>query len=250
MAGFDVSQAVLHPVRVKLYPNHLTEEGKYVARTDAYRSLGIHDICGNLRERGSFSGNPDDAVNNITQFCEECGFLICDGFSLNLGHYSISPHVGGTWDSPDEAHDRVKHPVGFTFRTLKPLKELASRIELVVEEIVTTPAFITDVTDVKTGEVNAALTPDGMVVIEGTRIKLEGPAACILIIGTRTSGQAVTVSIEAKYAENSASKIIAKIPAALQAGTYHLMITTQYAGGSDLLKEPRRIVTPDCFVVS
>jgi hypothetical protein len=242
MAGFEEAQAVLHPVRVKLYPNYLSVAGKYLARTDSYRSLDIEEICGNLRERGSFGGNPEDAVNGIMQFCEECGFLLCDGFSLNMKYYSISPHVSGTWDSKDEVHDHARHPIGFTFRVLKPLRELASRIQLAVEGIVETPAFIDEVTDVSSGAVNASLTPGGMVVIAGHRIKIAGdkPGVGLSITGTRTDGAPYTGTIAPPYAENTASKIIAALPAGLPAGTYKIRITTQYAG-STCLKEPRII---------
>jgi hypothetical protein len=249
MAGFEEAQAVLHPVRVKLYPNYLSVEGKYLARTDAYRSLGIEEICGNLRERGSFSGSPEDAANNITQFCEECGFLLCDGFSLNMKYYSISPRVNGTWDSAGEVHDQEKHPIGFTFRTLKPLKDLASRIQLAVEGIVETPAFIDEVQDVASGTVNDRATPGGAVVITGRRIKIAGdkPGVGMAITGTRADGSPYTGTIMPPYIENTASKIIAILPAGIPEGAYRIQVNTQFTG-SIPLKDVRVIWSGDLSV--
>jgi hypothetical protein len=239
MAGFEEAQAILHPVRVKLYPNYLTDEGKYVARTDAYRSLSVEEICGNLRERGSFTGNPEDAANNIQQFCEECGFLICDGFSLNLKYFALSPHVGGTWDGREEAHDRDKHPIGFTFRALKPLKDLAGRIELSVVGIDEQTAFIAEVQDVASGTVNEELTSGGVIIITGHRIKVAGdkPEVGISIIGAEAS---YTAEIAPPYVENTASKVIAVLPSGIPNGTFKIRITTQFAGSS-LLKDARII---------
>jgi hypothetical protein len=250
MAGFEDTQAVLHPVRVKLYPNYLTDEGKYVARTDAYRSLSVAEICGNLRERGSFSGNPEDAANNIQQFCEECGFLICDGFSLNMKYYSISPHVSGTWDNAGEAHDREKHPIGFTFRTLKPLRDLASRIQLAVEGIVEEPSYIDEVQDVTSGTVNEALTPGGVIVITGHQIKIAGTkiGVGLRVSGAYSSGQAFSTVVPPPYVENTGSKIIAVLPASLPSGTCKVQINTQYTSNSTLLKDIRTIWSRDLTV--
>jgi hypothetical protein len=243
MPGFEDTKAVLHPVRVKLYPNYLTDEGKYIARTSAYRSLSVEDVCGNLRERGSFTGNPEDAANNIKQFCEECGFLICDGFSLNMEYYSISPHVSGTWDSPNEAHDREKHPIGFTFRALKPLKDLAGRIELSVEGIVEDPAYIDHVTDVSSGTVNEVLTPGGVVVITGHQIKIAGTKSGVglYVSGAYPGGQAFSTVVPPPYVENTASKVIAVLPASLPNAPCKIQIDTQYTSNNTLLKDIRTI---------
>ncbi|MDR3283636.1 MAG: DUF4469 domain-containing protein, partial [Treponema sp.] len=176
------------------------------------------------------------------QFCEECGFLICDGFSLNMKYYSISPHVNGTWDSASEAHDREKHPIGFTFRTLKPLKDLASRIVLAVEGIVEDAAFIAEVTDVSSGTVNTTVTSGGVVIIEGHKIKVAGdkPGVGIAITGTRAGGTPYTNAIAPPYVENGASKVIAVLPSGIPEGTFKIRITTQFTG-STLLKDVRML---------
>jgi hypothetical protein len=251
MAGFQETQALLHKIRVKLYPNYLNENGKYIARTDDERSVSVEQICGNLRERGSFIGNPEDAANNIHQFCEECGFLVCDGWSLNMKYYSIHPRVGGTWDRADEASDREKHPVSFSFRVLKPLRDLADRIVLEVESIAEAQAYIDQITDVSSGTVDETLTPGGMVVIEGNKIKVAGtkPGVGIVITGARAGGTPYTNTIAPPYAENNPAKIIAILPSAIPEGTFKIQITTQYASGGTLLKEPRTILSSATFVI-
>jgi hypothetical protein len=251
MAGFDDSQAVLHPVPVDLYPNHLNEDGKYLGRLASYRTINVRQICENLRVRGSFTGDPEDAVNNILHFCEESGFLICDGFTLNLGYYSISIHIGGTWDSFDELHDRDKHPIGFTFRVLKPLKDMASRILLSRGKIEDKPAYIAQVTDISSGAVDQTLTPGGVIVIEGHRIKITGtkPGVGLYIEGTQPAGVPYSAVIPQPYVENEASKVIAVLPAGIPNGTYKLQINTQYAGTSTLLKDIRMIQTNVSFTV-
>jgi len=37
---------------------------------------------------------------------------------VSNGYYSIHPNIGGTFDNVNEAHDHIKHPIFFRFRTL------------------------------------------------------------------------------------------------------------------------------------
>jgi hypothetical protein len=171
---------------------------------------------------------------------------------LNLKYYSIHPHVGGTWDDRDEAADREKHPIGFTFRALKPLRELAARIKLDVTDVNEETAYIDHVTDVSSGTVDETLTESGMIVIEGHKIKLAGTTLGlgVYISGHRADSTPYSVRILPPFAENSPSKIIAKLPPnAPPEGTYQIDIVTQYGGSSTLLKQPRTISTAPIFVV-
>jgi hypothetical protein len=83
----------------------------------------------------------------------------------------------------------------------------------------------------------------GAVVITGHRIKVEGtkPGVGIAITGTRTGGTPYTNAILPPYVENTASKVIAILPAGIPEGTFKIRITTQFTGGSSLLKDVRMI---------
>jgi hypothetical protein len=125
MVGFDEIKVLLHKIRVKLVPNYLKGEhenaGKYIARTESERTVSIEEICQNMKERGSFEGNPDSALHNVLEFFRECEFLLCDGWGLNFKYFLAKIHVMGSWDRADEANDRGKHPIRVTYQTLKPL---------------------------------------------------------------------------------------------------------------------------------
>jgi hypothetical protein len=239
MAGFEKYLALLHRLRIRLYPNYLTDTGKYIARVATERSVSIEEICANLRERSSFQGNAEEAAYNVRQFCDECGFLVCDGWSINMKYYSISPHVGGVWNSADEVHDREKHPIGFTFRTLKPLRELTSRISVEVESIEEFAAYIDTVEDADTGAINETLTIGSEMIVSGHRIKIEGDdPSCGLYLVSQSDG--TTHKITRRLAVNSGAKLITIVPVLTVGDKVKVRIVTQYSGSKTLLKEARQ----------
>jgi hypothetical protein len=240
MAGFDKYQALLHRLRIRLYPNYLTNTGRYIARVAAERTVSIEEICANLRERSGFQGNPEEAAYNVRQFCDECGFLVCDGWSINMKYYSISAHVGGVWDGMDEANDREKHPISFTFRTLKPLRELATRISVDVESVEDFAAYIDTVEDIATGAINETLTVGCELLINGHRIKVEGTAPeCGLYLVNQTDG--VAHKIDRRFAVNTSTKLITIVPSLPTGEKVKVRVITQYSGSKVLLKEPRSV---------
>ena len=106
MAILNPVKEVLHRIRVKLYPNYLPNvKGAYIARTDNEASLSIEQVCAALKNRGGFSGNYEDLVENVRQFFDEAAYQLCDGYAVNTGYYSVHPNVGGTFNSVAELHD-------------------------------------------------------------------------------------------------------------------------------------------------
>jgi hypothetical protein len=113
-------------------------------------------------------------VEYVRQFFDEAAYQLCDGFSVNTGYYSLHPRIGGTWQNELEHYDPAKHPVRFSFRALKPLRDLAGHIEVLIEGAAETAGFIAEITDVTTEAVNETLTPGGMFALAGHKIKVAG----------------------------------------------------------------------------
>jgi hypothetical protein len=234
----------LHRVHVKLYPNYLKDvEGTFVARTERENMLTVLDLAASLKNRAGFTGNVADLLDYHEQLMAEMKYQLCDGFAVNLGPVSIHPRVGGTWEHPNEAADREKHPVTFRTRIRAELSRMAQAITLVCDGQAEVAAYIDEVQDVASGTVNETLTSGGAVVITGHRIKVEGtkPGVGIAITGTRAGGTPYTNMILPPYVENTASKVIAILPAGIPEGTFRIRITTQFTGGSSLLKDVRMI---------
>jgi hypothetical protein len=241
--AINLSSEMLHRIRVKLYPNYLPgTQGKYIARTDDEASMSIEQVASEAKNRGGYTGSIEDMVEHVKIYLEEAAHQLSDGYSINNGWYSIHPKVGGTFDKPDDANLQ-NHIVHFAFRSLKPLRALAARVELVIEGIADVQGYIDQVLNVSIGSIDDSLTPGGMLAVSGHKIKIDGdnPEVGLYLI-QQEGGERIPVP--GPLAENSASKVIALIPAALAAGTYRLEIVTQYTTGSFILKEPRTISYP------
>jgi hypothetical protein len=241
MAIINNVTEVLHRIRAKLYPNYLHGvDGAYIARTDDEASLSIEQICAAMKNRGGYTGSYEDAVEHVKQFFDEAAYQLCDGFSINTGWYSLHPRIGGTWESLTETYSPAKHPVRFTFRALKPLRDLASRIEVLIEGEAATAGYIAEITDITTEAVNETLTPGGMFSLAGHKIKIAGDNADCGVYFADAANSAQRVKVAGRLAENTPGKIIGIVPA-LGAGQWRVVLVTQYSTGSNLLKAPRTI---------
>jgi hypothetical protein len=239
MAVINNVTEVLHRIRARLYPNYLHGiDGAYIARTDDEASLSIDQVCAALKNRGGFTGNYQDLVEYVHQFFDEAAYQLCDGFSVNTGYFSLHPRIGGTWQSELEHYDPAKHPIRFSFRALKPLRDLASHIEVLIEGVVETAGFIAEITDVTTEALNETLTPGGMFAIDGHKIKIAGDLADCGVYFVNTAAPAQRVQVTGHLADNTASRIVGMIPA-LTAGQWHVEVVTQFSGSGTPLKTPR-----------
>jgi hypothetical protein len=105
--------------------------------------------------------------------------------------------------------------------------------------------FIAEVTDMRTGSVNALLTPGRNLRIAGGKLKVEGdggetPGVGGVYFVNQGDGSRVKVD-EADIVENLIGHLLIVVPA-LAAGAYRVEVTTQYAGGGRPLKAPRTAV--------
>jgi hypothetical protein len=241
MAVINNVTEVLHRIRARLYPNYLHGiDGAFIARTDDEASLNIEQVCAALKNRGGFTGNYQDLVEYVRQFFDEAAYQLCDGFSVNTGYYSLHPRIGGTWQNELEHYDAAKHPVKFSFRALKPLRDLASHIEVVIEGVAETSGLIAEITDVTTEAVNETLTPGGMFSLDGHKIKVAGDHADCGVYFVNAATPAQRIQVTGHLADNTASRIVGIVPA-LAAGTRRVEVVTRFSSGSAPLKEPRAI---------
>jgi hypothetical protein len=241
MAVINNVTETLHRIRAKLYPNYLHGvNGAFIARTDDEASLSIDAVCAALKNRGGFTGNYQDLVEYVRQFFDEAAYQLCDGFSVNTGYFSLHPRIGGTWESAVEHYDPVKHPIRFSFRALKPLRDLASHIEVLIEGVAETTGFIAEITDVTTEAVNETLTPGGMFALEGHKIKVAGEHADCGVYFVNAAVPAQKVKAAGNLADNTATRIVGIIPP-LAAGQWKIEVVTQFSSGSFTLKDPRTI---------
>lgn len=234
---------VLHKIRIKLYPNYLTHvKGKYIARADSEAVLTIEQVCAALKNRGGYSGNYEELVENVRRFFDEAAYQLCDGFAVNTGYYSIHPNIRGTFNSAREIHDKKKNPVGFSFRTGKKLRKLAGLISVEIEGEADTNGIIEKFFDISRLNINETVTANGMFVITGSKIKIAGGNPECGIYFEPADEPQNRIKVTYPLAVNSPSKITGITPALTAEKIYRPVIVTQYSGsGVKYLKEPREI---------
>jgi hypothetical protein len=248
MALLNMIAAVFHRIRIKLYPCRLPgKEGEYIARIDNEAMLTIEEVCAALIARGGFTGDYNTLVTCVKLFFDEVAHQLCDGFGVKTRYFSMNPVVGGYFRGPAEAQDRKAHPVGFRFHVLPPLRDLADLIT--IEASYAKPGgYIDTVTDFESQTDNQTLTPGGLFMVSGYKVKITGnsPKNGAYFISATDPG--CRIKAEGGFAENQKNKVIGKIPD-LAPGTYTLEIVTQYSRGSFLLQEPRTVAFPEELTV-
>jgi hypothetical protein len=245
MAGFDDTKALLHRIQVRLYENHLAGvKGRYTARVLSERSITFEEVCENMGARGQFEGSADAAALNVKAFFEECEFLLCDGWQLKLPGWSVKPHVAGSWDHRDEAGDRVKHPVRFTYRTLPGLRKRAEGVQVEVLGVSRGEGSIDEIRDQATSSVNGKATVGNVIAASGYGLKIGADPAGPYKDKVGAFFVNESEELAAVVAVNGNKQVRIVVPAGLSLeARWTLVIRTQlYAIGSGgFLKEPREV---------
>jgi hypothetical protein len=239
---------ILHNLEVKLFHNYFPNiEGKYVARIKTNRTVNVKDICQIMVTRAGFDGSMDTLNDYVNQFLDEVAYQICDGFTANLGYFSLKPRIGGTFNSVNEAHDHKKHPISFTFTILSKLRSLISSINVYVDGLADVGGYIDEFEDMEEHSVSTYFVPGNVCAVHGSKIKVEGdnPDCGLYIIplqpATVTGPAPAPVKVP-RIIENHPSRITFVFPATGYMEN-KIRIITQYSGGKTPLANPRTIET-------
>jgi len=244
MPGITDLTRILHHIRVKLYPNYLPAagHGTYIARTDSDKTVNVREICTIMVTRTGFDGSFETLHDYVNQFLDEVAYQICDGFKVNLSYFTIYPNIGGVFERVNEVHDHKKHKISFRFGVLAKLRALIKNIDVIIEGIAETPAFIDEFVDIEENSINHIFVPGNGFNIHGHNIKIEGDdSACgLYFVSVQNPSQRIKAT---RILENNPSKIVGIAP---QTNTMvnRLEIVTQYSHGSVHLNSPRTITAP------
>lgn len=226
--------------KVWLKLNLLTKDmdNDYVAEVSTVgKTLHNADIARAFEESGSELQFETllDILDRADRICRE---KLQEGYSVQTGVCRMSPRVLGNWVGATAAYNPGEHKITLD---LAPTAEMRAALEEVGVEVLgvrDSGAFIGLVTDVATGATDGALTANGQIIIAGEKIKIEPdtPDASIgvFLLGEDTGYQITSIAV------NHPKEIIAALPN-IPKGDYSMYISTRYAGGNTLLKEPRRI---------
>ena len=231
----------LHTIKARLYDNLLTEDpNDFIARVTTDRSLSIKDIAKSAATRGGADLSATVIEHAVEQWLKEMSYLLCDGLSVNAdGYFTVTPHIKGSFNSPNETFDPAKHTISFHFQQGARLRKEQETATVEILGVANTSLNIAQVIDVKTGSINDTLTPNRTLRIKGTKLKIVGDSTPNGVYFINYDTQARTKVDPTDIVLNNPSELIVVIPP-LAAGKYQLELCTQYSANKrQLLNEPR-----------
>jgi hypothetical protein len=232
-----------HRVRVNLYPNQLPNAKEpYIARCEQEEVLSIRQVADDLKLRGGYKGSIEDLVDGVNQFIAEAKYQVADGFGVDLGLCTVHPVIGGEWTSPDEAHDRKKHPVRFRARIMPEMRKMSETIDLECKGLVPQNGEIDSVTDFVSGKVNSEVTIGNFVDVRGRGLRIAAPKNPTEETGVWLVDESGTATRCPLIAINQMRRLRFVLPAGLADGTKYRVRVVTYASvrqQKHLLKDSR-----------
>jgi hypothetical protein len=239
---------IKHKIRANLYENPLTDDpNDYIARVKSERSLTIRDICDMAVARGGADVSSASIEHSVNLFLKEMGYQLCDGYSVNTGYFIAGVHLKGVFNDPDEQFNPLKHILFFDFHQGELLRKELQMIDVLIQGVADALLSISQVTDARTGSVNALLTPNYNLRISGHKLKIAGDDPNVGVYFIAENNDRIKVDTE-DVVINNPSELLIRIPD-LRPGIYKLEVATQYAVSS-LLKEPRSVVFEKSLTVN
>ncbi|MDR1221051.1 MAG: DUF4469 domain-containing protein [Treponema sp.] len=176
-----------------------------------------------------------DVISVIEAEKQVISKIIVGGGAVNTELFNAFPSISGVFDSPDAPFDPAKHKVHIKLQPGVALRAAVADVKTKRVAAVVTGAVITAVTDLKTGAINATLTPGHDMKVSGVKVRIAGTDPDVGLYFVPSAGDVVKVDLS-DVVVNNPSELIALIPA-LPAGTYRVRIVTQYSSGK-FLKVP------------
>jgi hypothetical protein len=185
-------------------------------------------------------------IHAVSAYFDELTHLLCNGHIIANGYFTAKAAIKGVFPYPVEHHDPDEHPIVIDFRQGVTLRKATRTVQVKIIGKIPQHA-IGEVTDCTTGSVNRLLTPGGMLIVKGRKLKIMGddPTVGMYFINDLT-GERYRLPAN-RLAENRPARLVLGIPE-LPAGDYSLMVITQYVGRSTPARQPAE-ATLSHFVV-
>jgi hypothetical protein len=171
---------------------------------------------------------------------------VLGGSSVQDGVVHIAPSITGLWTGADRTVDPTRQKPTVSISPTAELRDGLSKVKMEIFGVKDSGAYIGLVTDTATKAVDGHITPGGIVVITGDKLRiapLDEPGSGIFLVDENGGKTQIT-----QISQNEPKRLTALVPP-LPAGTYTLQIVTRFSNGSTLLKVARSIVYDTPLVV-
>lgn len=224
---------------VDLYENALTEKkGDYIGKVTITGSLRNPEIANRIVTKRS-EYRLDTIINILNMADDEKVIALAEGKSVVDGVGQYLPTVIGAFDGEKAPFEPEKHQLGIGFTISKTLREALQKL-VIHTRSGSSGITINNVFDPMNGETNGLITPLSNLIINGVNLRVAGDNESNGVFFTKTGGTPQPVKL---ITHNNPSQLTVLLPQ-LEDGEYTLSITTQYASGNRLVKEPRTCTFP------
>ncbi|MDR2815716.1 MAG: DUF4469 domain-containing protein [Proteiniphilum sp.] len=171
---------------------------------------------------------------------------VLGGSSVQDGVVHIAPSVTGLWTGSERTVDPARQKPSVSISPTAALRDGLSNVKLEILGLKDSGAYIGLVTDAATKSVDGHVTPGGIIVISGDKLRIapaDDPEMGLFFVDEGGGKTAVT-----QISQNDPKRITALVPP-LPAGTYTLQVITRFSNGYKLLKAARAIVYDTPLIV-
>ena len=208
----------------------------YVAVPVTSGSAGINEIVDELVKEGT-ELKRETLIDVINRFNRKTADMVVSGYNVNTGLVYIRPVIKGVF------YNKTWNPeVNSLIASVTQGAALRAAIADTTVEILgeqSNPLEILSVTDIFTGKTDGTVTKTRNTEIKGSFLKIAGDDPACGISFTNTSTSAVIKLNMTDIVLNEPSRLLILVPASIPDGEYELSVTTQFSGGSVILKQPR-----------
>ncbi len=223
-------------IKYHLKENLLTERpDDYTAQVLTAGTCDKDALVERILQRGTLLTKTDilAVLNAIEETVVE---VIKEGNTVAIPLFQTGFSISGVFEGAMDSYDPARHKLNITINKGTLLRDAQSQVKLEKTTTTASTFAITEVRDTVSGTVNTTLTPNGIMEIYGSNIKVIGdnPACGIYLVAADGSETKVSV-----IAQNNPSNLMCLLPA-LAAGTYQVKVVTQYGSGAGTqVKTPR-----------
>ncbi len=234
-------------IKYHLLENFLTANADdYTAQVISAGSFDKEAIVDRMLQRGTLI-TKTDILAVLNSYEETIVDVITEGNNVALPLYQTGFSISGVFEGAMDTFDPERHSLNITINKGTLLRDAQSDVKMEKTTSVASTFSIIEVRDAVSGTANTKLTPNGIMEICGSNIKVVGDNPDCGIYLVNANGSETKVSV---IAQNKPSTIMCMIPQ-LSVGTYKVKVVTQFgSGGERTLKEPRTAQFERNLVVS
>lgn len=224
---------------------HLKTKRKYVPEISTTKFVkGNQDIAEQLANE--IDVNYNTLIYVINQYDRVTRGLLCEGFTVKTENLVLTPMILGEWEEQQLEYKPEKYKRTIDCQPTNKILQALEHIDVKVMGTKDTTAYISQIIDQKSGEINTCLSRNGEIIIRGNSIKaIAGDGStnhCIYLINSDRT----MIDIGGNnLIQNQSEEIILQLPNGIEKGKYYLSILTYFTDKSDTLLEQIRCIEFD-----